>query len=178
MKDVLYEESFNPTNFKFHKTIYVIYSVLFWVFMVAAFIVFALLFFIPAWFLFAFLVLSAVAFWYLRTKVYYCIDLVFVSGHTRIVKVVNYKYRKKMLLFDYEEVTTIGKIGSETFEKIAATPKIKKIFATPNRYIENGYYVSLIKDGVNYLVLLECKEDYLVNLVNFAGRKIIEKDFK
>ena len=26
--------------------------------------------------------------------------------------------------------------------------------------------------------LLECKEDYLINLVNFAGRKIIEKDYK
>ena len=120
MKEVLYEESFNPTNLKFHKTVYIIYSVFFGAFLVAAIIVLALLFFIPAYLLFAFLVLSAVAFWFLRTKVYYCIDLVFVSGHTRIVKVVNYKYRKKMLLFDYEDVTTIGKIGSETFEKLAA----------------------------------------------------------
>lgn len=83
-----------------------------------------------------------------------------------------------MMVFDYNDVVQVGKIGSESFEKLYATPKLKKVYATPNKYISEGYYVYLVQDGINYLVILECKEDYLVNLVNFAGRKIIEKDYK
>ena len=63
-------------------------------------------------------------------------DCIFVSGSTRIVKVVNYKRRKRMLVFEAKEVEQVGKIGSETFEKWYSSPGIKKLYATPNKYIE------------------------------------------
>lgn len=176
MKEVLYEESANPVNLKFQKVIFVIYSVLIWIFGILDFIV--IFFFTADWLSIIFLTLSLVAFWILRRKIYYCVDLVFITGQTRIIKVVNYKFRRKMMVFDYGDVIQVGKIGSESFEKIYATPKLKKVYATPNKYISEGYYVYLAQEGVNYLVILECKEDYLINLVNFAGRKIIEKDYK
>lgn len=176
MKEVLYEESANPVNLKFQKVIFVIYTVLIWIFGILDFIV--IFFFTADWVNIIFLTLSLVAFWILRRKIYYCVDLVFITGQTRIIKVVNYKFRRKMMVFDYGDVIQVGKIGSESFEKIYATPKLKKVYATPNKYISEGYYVYLAQEGVNYLVILECKEDYLINLVNFAGRKIIEKDYK
>lgn len=176
MKEVLYEESANPVNLKFQKVIFVIYTVLIWIFGILDFVV--IFFFTADWLSIIFLTLSLVAFWILRRKIYYCVDLVFITGQTRIIKVVNYKFRRKMMVFDYVDVIQVGKIGSESFEKIYATPKLKKVYATPNKYISEGYYVYLAQEGVNYLVILECKEDYLINLVNFAGRKIIEKDYK
>ena len=174
MKEVLYEESANPVNLKFQKVIFIIYTVLIWFFGILDFIV--ILYFTSAWLSIIFLTLSGVGF--LRRKIYYCVDLVFVTGQTRIIKVIHYKFRKKMMVFDYNEVIQVGKVGSESFEKLYAMPKLKKIYATPNKYISEGYYVYLAQDGVNQLVILECKEDYLINLVNFAGRKIIEKDYK
>lgn len=176
MKEVLYEESANPVNLKFQKVIFILYTVLIWIFGILDFIV--ILFFTPDWISIIFLTLSGVAFWFLRRKIYYCVDLVFVTGQTRIIKVIHYKFRKKMMVFDYNEVIQVGKVGSESFEKLYVMPKLKKIYATPNKYISEGYYVYLAQDGVNQLVILECKEDYLINLVNFAGRKIIEKDYK
>ena len=72
----------------------------------------------------------------------------------------------------------VGKIGSESFQKLLSVPQLKKIYATPNKYLEEGFYVQINQGGVNSLVLLECKEEYLQNLVLFTGRKVIEKDYK
>ena len=181
MKEILYEESANPVNVKFQKVIYIIYTVLIWVFGVfdvLTFLFYSTDYWMGMIFSLVFCTSSAVGFWFLRRKIYYCVDLVFVTGQTRIIKVIHYKFRRKMMVFDYNDVVQVGKIGSESFEKLYATPKLKKVYATPNKYISEGYYVYLAQDGINYLVILECKEDYLVNLVNFAGRKIIEKDYK
>ena len=78
-----------------------------------------------------------------------------------------------MLVFEAKEVEQVGKIGSETFEKWYSSPGIKKIYATPNKYIEDGFYVVATVNGIKYLVLFECKEEYLVNLVNFTGKTVI-----
>ena len=171
MNEVLYEESAEPKNLKTQKAFYVVYSVLGWLTAIAA--VFFLIFSFTN-----FLAISSFLFFFFRTKIYYCVDCIFVSGSTRIVKVVNYKRRKRMLVFEAKEVEQVGKIGSETFEKWYSSPGIKKIYATPNKYIEDGFYVVATVNGIKYLVLFECKEEYLVNLVNFTGKTVIEKDYK
>lgn len=181
MKEVLYEESATPVNLKFQKIVFIVYTVFIWLFGIAD--VFTLLFYPTQYwggliFLLVFFTGSAVGFWFLRRKIYYCVDLIFVTGQTRIIKVINFKFRKKLLMFDYTDVIQVGKIGSESFEKLYSMPKLKKVYATPNKFFENGFYVYLSQEGVNTLVLLECKEDYLINLVNFVGRKVIEKDYK
>lgn len=181
MREVLYEECAEPRNMKFQKTIYIIYSVLFWLMIVVgAFFALTIIFLVFDIGILVFMVLSFISaflFWFFRNKIYYCVDYIFVTGSTRIVKVINYKRRKKMLIFEADEVETVGKIGSETFDKIYSTPNVKKIFATPNRYTENGYYVYLTQAGVRYLVLMECKEEYLQHLVAFTGKGVVEKDY-
>ena len=104
--------------------------------------------------------------------------MIFVSGSTRVVKVINYKKRKKIIIFEAKDVIQVGKITSESFAKVYATPNIKKLYATPNRYLENGFYVYLKQDGQDYVVIFECKETYLQHLVAFTGRQVIEKDYK
>ncbi len=180
MREVLYEESANPYNLKTQKILYIVYTVFIVMTTVFAALFFLLGFYVHVSFLIfmAFAILSDVLFVFLRRKIYYCVDLTFVSGSTRIVKVVNYRRRKKIITFEANEVVQVGKIGSDSFEKLAMSPQIKKIYATPNRYLEEGFYVQVNQGGVNYLVLAECKEDYLQNLVLFTGRKVIEKDYK
>ena len=180
MREVLYEESANPYNLKTQKTLYAIYTVFIVLTAVISVLFFLLGFYVHVSFLIfmAFAILSDVLFIFLRRKIYYCVDLTFVSGSTRIVKVINYRRRKKIIAFEANEVVQVGKIGSDSYEKLAMSPQIKKIYATPNRYLEEGFYVQVNQGGINYLVLSECKEEYLQNLVLFTGRKVIEKDYK
>lgn len=180
MNEVLYEESAQPKNLKTQKTIYVVYTVFMWIA-----IAFAIVLAIMGGFMIVSLLIlmimsiaSAVLFAFVRTKTYYCVDCIFVSGSTRIIKVINFKRRKKILIFDAKEVETVGRIGSETFERLYKTPGVKKIYATPNKYVEDGFYVYLTQNGVKYLVFLECKETYLQHLVAYTGRNVIEKDYK
>ena len=44
--------------------------------------------------------------------------------------------------------------------------------------IEEGFYVQVLQNGQQHLVILECKETYLQHLVAFTGRQVIEKDYK
>ena len=182
MRDVLYEESVNPYNLKFRKTVYIIYSVFFWASVVAAVLLTMFMLFIA--FDIGILILdvliigSSVLIRFFGNKVYYCVDYIFVTGSTRIIKVVNYKRRKKMIIFEANEVKTVGRLWSDTFEKLSKTPSVKKIFATPNKYPEEGFYVYVNQDGTNYLIIMECKEEFLLHLVAFTGKGVVEKDYK
>ena len=179
MREVLYEESANPSNLKAQKAMYLIYSVFMWLsIFIGAIFFYLALFFNGFLILLALTVLSAVLFGVFRTKFFYCVDCIFVSGQTRIIKVVNYKKRKKIIIFDASEVVQVGKITSNSFERIWSTPNVKKIYGTPNKYAEEGFYVLVNQDGQQYLVILECKETYLSHLVSYTGRQVIEKDYK
>lgn len=178
MREVLYEESANPSNLKSQKTVYVIYSALMWTMIVASIFTFILWFFFGVWFPLIFTVLSAVLLGFVKSRIYYCVDCIFVSGSTRIVKVVNFKKRKKILIFEANEVVQVGKMTSESYNKVEHVPNIKKVYGTPNKYIDDGFYVHLVQNGQPYLLILECKETYLQHLVAFAGRQVIEKDYK
>lgn len=180
MNEILYEESVEPKNLKMQKTFYTVYSILMWISIAVSIVLvcFGGLIFTPFLVLLILFVISAIIFAFVRTRVYYCVDYTFVSGSTRIIKVVNYKRRKKVLVFDAKEVDTVGKVGSETFEKLFKTPNLKKVYATPNSSFDDAYYVFLTQNGVKYMVIMECKETYLSHLVSFAGRNVVEKDYK
>ena len=158
MREVLYEESANPSNLKTQKIIYIVYSIFLWALIISSLFVFFVEFFITGFdFLLLFLVPPAILFWFIRSKIYYCVDLIFVSGSTRVVKVVNYKKRKKVIVFDSKEVLQVGKITSGSFEKIFRTPNIKKVYAS---LVRKGFTFSDIKEALKtYSEELENSED-------------------
>ena len=180
MREVLYEESANPSNLKTQKIFYCLYTGFMWFMIVLAFFCFIFFTMVPQlfWFPLVFTIASAILSAVLRTKIYYCIDCIFVSGSTRIVKVVNFKKRKKVIVFEANEVMQVGKMTSDSYEKLATMTSIKKVYCTPNKYIDDGFYVHIIQNNQAYLLILECKETYLQHLVSFAGRQVIEKDYK
>lgn len=178
MREVYYEESANPSNLKLQKILFIIYTILMWVSIGASIFIVYVMLFVGFDLTIILSVGSAILFGIIKTKFYYCVDLIYVSGSTRIIKVQNYKKRKKLIIFEAREVIQVGKITSESFEKVKAIPNIKVIYATPNKDIEEGFYVQVLQNGQQHLVILECKETYLQYLVAETGRQVIEKDYK
>ena len=178
MREVLYEESIEPENLNFKKTISLVFKIVKIIDVVVSviFLYFALittdLFCLILGLIF---IASAFGFGYLQRRIYYCVDCIFVSGSTRLIKVINYKIRKPILIFDYDKVEIVGKTNGEAFDRLYLDKTVKKVFATPNKYAENSYYVFLKQDGEKYLVIMDCKDGYIKNLIAFTGNRVLER---
>lgn len=117
----------------------------------------------------------------LKYRAYVEYDYTFVSGSLRIAKVMYHVKRKPLLKFEVADIFQLGKICSETYQKLSEAPDIKREIYTSNDEPGEGkdyYYLAVnLKDGKKLLVL-ECTETLLVNILKFAKKGIVEKDFK
>lgn len=117
----------------------------------------------------------------LKNKFYVDYDYTFVSGSVRVSKVIKNSKRKFILKFDYDTIEKIGKYGSDTYDKYEKTPGIKKIILTSNTEPSDGkdfYYIVVNHEDAKKLLIFECSEIFIVNILKFANRLVIEKDFK
>ncbi len=180
--EVLYEETLFPSDYSRQKVFYIICRVIIAIFIAATvFFVFSLIYidwhlvFYAVWF-----ALGAVAFVLIKKHFYNCYDLIFVSGEVRVIKVVNTKKRKKIAIFDSKDVFGAGRFGSETYEKFAASPDIKKIFVPTNKYVidKEKYYICTVVDGAKMMFVLECSETFLKYVLKYCGKPVLEKEFK
>lgn len=182
MREEFYENSAVPQNQKGQKILYTVYNIVFYLSIIS------LVFFLYMFFLFGdkgFLLLCifpialGVPVFFIKRKFCTCFDYTFISGEVRIVKVINGKARKKFLFFDSRDVYQLGKVGSESFEKVKVTPSIKTKMATPNGYNTQNqlYYVAITLAGEKMIVIMECEEKFLSYIVSYTGKQIIEKDY-
>lgn len=182
MREEFYENSASPRSEKGQKIIYAIYNVLFIV-SVAASVILLLLLLMT--FDTGFIVLScmtivfSVVLYLMRRKILIYFDYTFISGEIRIVRVINGKYRRKFLVFDCKDVFLLGKVGSDSFERLYSTPQIKKRMATPNGFdaVRQLYYVGVDIQGEKNIVIMECDEKMLSFIASYAGRSALEKDY-
>lgn len=117
----------------------------------------------------------------LKNKFYVEYDYTFVSGSIRFSKVIKNSKRKFIVKFDCSCVEKIGKLGSGTFEKYFSSPTIKKQVLTSNSEAAEGkdfYYIVANVDEEKTIFILECSEVFLVNILKFANRRILEEDYK
>lgn len=182
MREEFYENSAAPQNQKGQKILYTVYNIVFYLSVIS------LVFFLYMFFLFgdngflflcAFPIALGVPVFFIKRKFCTCFDYTFISGEVRIVKVTNGKTRKKFLFFDSRDVYQLGKVGSEAFEKIKATPSIKTKMATPNGYHTQNqlYYVAITLASEKIIVIMECEEKFLSYIVSYTGKQIIEKGY-
>jgi hypothetical protein len=188
MNEVYYEETAFPYDYKKQKALLVICRVFITIFMITG-IFFALMTinFIPLGiegFLFPLIVtiwcvLTLVLMYYVKAKLYNCYDYIFVTGDVRIIKVVNTKKRKKLVVFDSKDVFQVGRFESETYEKHKNAPGVKVVFAPTNKYVADKpkYYIGATVDGVKHLIVLECTEKFLYYVLQFSGKHLLEKEF-
>lgn len=183
MREDFYESSVGPQNLKSQKALYTVYHVLFIISIIAFIVTFYLWFMLgDSGFIFLMVcfVLSSVLFYFIRRRLYLFFDYTYISGEIRIVKVLNAKARRLFLKIDCKSIYQVGKVGSDSFNKLYEANGIKKKIATPNGLnAENQlFYLAATVENENTLIVLECEEKLLSFIVAYRGRNIIEKDYK
>ena len=182
MREDFYETSVAPEREKAQRTIYTIYTALF----AFSIIVFAVTFYF--WFLlgdtgfvllFALSAVFATILYLMRRKLCLYYDYTYISGELRLIKVINGKTRRKHLIIDCKGISTIGKFGSDTYNRLKSSNQYKIKIATPNGLNAERqlYYIACMVDGEQLLVILECEEKLLSYIVGYRGKSIIEKDY-
>lgn len=117
----------------------------------------------------------------IKNKFYVEYDYTFVSGSIRFSKIIKNTKRKLIIKFDVSSIEKLGKYGSQTFNKYEAMPGINKLILTSNYEATSGkdfYYLVINYAGAKKLLILECTEIFMVNILKFASKNIIEEDFK
>lgn len=116
-----------------------------------------------------------------KNRYYTEYDYTFVTGSIRISKVIkNYK-RKFLLKFETSAIEKMGKYGSKTYMKYESMPGINKLILTSNYQAAEGkdfYYLTINHNGMKKLLVFECSELLMVNILKFSNKTIVEEDFK
>ncbi len=117
-----------------------------------------------------------------RFKNKYCIDYdyTFISGEVRISKVIKSIKRRQVIIFSTSAIEMLGKVGSDTFNGYNNSKSIKKVFLTSNTIAdeEKDFYYIVLSQGEKKLLILECTQTFIYNIIKFSNRSVIEKDFK
>lgn len=109
-------------------------------------------------------------------KTYVEYDYSFLSGEIRVAKVPKNGYRSGVLRFQTSCIDRIGKVGSGMYEKYVRTPGVKKIKLTSNTtssFGNNFYYMLIRFEGEKKLLIFDCSELFIANVVKYCNSKAI-----
>jgi hypothetical protein len=115
--------------------------------------------------------------WKMGVNVSY--DYSFVSGELRIAKVINVNKRKLVARFDCNEIIQVGDVDNPAFDRFRASPGVKTVFCTSNYEAAEGKFFMYIHVDYNgkKLLVLECREELLVNMLKFMKRTALDRDY-
>lgn len=196
MRDIYIEDSAKVNNESAQKSFYNSFTVLAIFFFVVAFIIFSFilttavdkiteentLLFIILYCLPCLIVLGiGILFWIFRNRFYVEYDYSFSSGTFKISKIIMNKKRKFLYKFDITNVEKIGEVGSETYENYLKIDSTKKIVLSNNKTpAENKgfYYFAVNMQKTKTIFVFECKKDFIIQIVNYKGKFILDRDFK
>lgn len=108
-------------------------------------------------------------------------DYSYVSGSITVSKVYNDRARKFYCSFTSEEVLKVGKVGSETYQRLKQDRNNREVMATPNKTPsvgKNFYYVQISTEYGKRIYVFECREKFMVLLLQGAKRGTLEEDFQ
>ena len=115
-----------------------------------------------------------------KNKLYVDYDYTFVTGSIRISTVIKNIKRKFLFSFETSDIEKLGKYGSELFSKYEQMPGIKKKILTSNNSPEEGksfYYVVANVNSDKHLLILECTDMFIVNIIKFSNKTILDEEF-
>ncbi len=127
----------------------------------------------------ALFVTSGVILGKMKDKIYVDYDYTFVSGSIRFSKVIKNFKRKHIINFDTHDIEKIGLYESESFERYSKMPDIKLKILTSNSLPSNEkdfYYIVANTGGDKFLFVLECSELFIVNILKFSGRTVLDQE--
>lgn len=129
---------------------------------------------------FALFIASGIVAGKFKDRFYVDYDYTFVSGSIRFSKVINNVKRRNILIFEVQAIEKIGRYGSATYERYSVMPDKKKMILTSNETPVEGkdfYYMAVNTGGQRYLLLIECTETFLHNILRFSNRTVFDDEF-
>jgi len=126
-------------------------------------------------------VFSGVFFGKVKQKSYVEYDYTFVTGSIRIAKIFKNIKRKFLLKFEARDVEKLGKYDSATYKTYENMPGINKIILTSNLSPADNkdfYYIAVNTDGEKKLLIFECTETFISNVLKFSNKTVIDDDFR
>lgn len=204
MQEVFYEESANLHNEKPAKTRYTIFTIVgviciisavFSIIMIwAAFITPMseeqlaaltvrdfLLSILPLIILFVLMLAGAIFLFKKRHSVYLSYDYTFVSGELRVSKVIHNRKRKLLYRLSDERLIKIGRVGSESYKKLKASPDNKEDILTPNDEAAEGkefFYIQASTNVGKKILVFECRMEMVATILRFINKNILESEFR
>lgn len=124
--------------------------------------------------------LSGFLFGRFKNKLYVDYDYTFVTGSIRVAKVIKNIKRKFIIKFDAKDIEKIGKYDSGTYQKYLSMPGVVKMIFTSNYSATDGkdfYYIVASIDGDKKLMVFECTELFIVNVLKFSNKSVLEEEF-
>lgn len=116
----------------------------------------------------------------LKKRINISYDYTFVSGEIRVAKVFNVNKRKFLHRIQAEEILQLGDVEAESYDRLKADPTTKQIVLTPNSVPAEGkFFMYMLAGGGNgrKLYILECREEFLVNILKFVKRGTLASDY-
>ena len=193
MQEIFYEESSNQRDVGSGKTKYYIFKVLsiisyifvgLWVLMFFIFFEFKgniLLNLVIALIPFAMFLASGILLGRFKDRFYVDYDYTFITGTIRFSKVIKNIKRKHIVSFETSDIEKIGKYGSETFNRYSLMPGIKSVVLTSNSIADENkefYYIVANVNGEKKIYILECTETFIVNVLKFSKRSVLDEALK
>lgn len=117
----------------------------------------------------------------MKNKFYVEFDYTFVTGSIRISQVIKNTKRKGVIKFETTDIEKIGKYGSETFEKYYKMPNINKLILTSNVTPDEEkdfFYIVVNVESSKKLLILECTEKFIVHVLKFSRKGVLEENYK
>lgn len=136
---------------------------------------------LPFIILFVLMVAGAIFLFKKRHSVYLSYDYTFVSGELRISKVIHNRKRKLLYRLSDERLIKIGRVGSESYKKLKASPDNKEDVLTPNEEAAEGkefFYIQASTNVGKKLLVLECRMEMIATILRFINKNILESEFQ
>ena len=136
---------------------------------------------------FVFALLPAVIFFFsgffigkAKNKFYVEYDYTFISGSIRFSKVIKNVKRKFITKFECSDIEKLGKYGSQQYEKYDSMSNVESSILTSNISPADGkdfYYIVVNKNAEKYLYVLECTETFIINVIKFSNKAVIDEEY-
>ncbi len=115
-----------------------------------------------------------------KNTLYNVYDYTFVSGSIRVSKVIKDINRKSVIKFDTYNIERIGYFNSATYKKYESITGINKLVLTQNLIPaenKNFYYFVVNVNAQKNLLVFECTQQFIVNVIKFSKKTILEEEF-
>ena len=130
--------------------------------------------------MFAIMVAGAIFLFIKRHAFFLSYDYTFVSGELRISKVLHNKKRKLLYRLSDEKLIMIGRVDSETYKKLKASPDNKEDILTPNTEAAEDrefFYIQAATNAGKRILIFECRPQLISTILRYTRRNILESEF-